>query len=156
MAMYITRAGYEALARELDTLWRDERPRVTAEVEAAAALGDRSENAEYIYGKRRLRQIDSRLRFLKKRLDALTVVDEVPANRERVFFGAYVTVEDDEGDVHRYRLVGADEIDPDRGWISMASPMGRALLGKGLDDEVTVRRPAGDAGFTVVAIDYEG
>src|SRR2546421_706294 len=116
---HITRAGYERLARELEQLWKIERPRVTAEVEAAAAMGDRSENAEYIYGKRRLREIDRRLRFLSKRLDGLTVVTEPPTDRKRVFFGAYVTLEDDDGTQTTYRIVGSDEFDVDKGWISM-------------------------------------
>lgn len=153
---YITPEGYAKLADEADRLWRVERPRVTREVSEAAAQGDRSENAEYIYGKKRLREIDSRLHFLNKRIEDLTVVSEPPEDRERVFFGAWVTLEDEDGNEERYRVVGPDESEAARRKISMASPMGRALLGKRLDDEVVVRRPKGDAAFTIVAIDYEG
>ena len=106
---YITPEGYETLRAEADQLWRVERPRVTREVADAAAQGDRSENAEYIYGKKRLREIDSRVRFLNKRLEDLTVVDAPPGDRERIFFGAWVTLEDEEGEAQRYRLVGPDE-----------------------------------------------
>jgi transcription elongation factor GreB len=151
---YITPGGYRALQEELDHLWRVERPRVTREVSVAAAHGDRSENAEYIYGKKRLREIDKRLRFLQKRLDELTVVEADPQQEGRVFFGAWVTLEDEEGDERTYRVVGPDEFDPAKGWVSMDSPMGRALLGRALDDEVTVRRPKGDAVFVIVGIRY--
>jgi len=153
---YITPEGYAKLEAEADHLWRVERPRVTREVSDAAAQGDRSENAEYIYGKKRLREIDSRVRFLTKRLEALTVVGEPPDDRERIFFGAWVTLEDEDGETQRYRLVGPDESDASEQRISMESPMGRALMGKRLDDEVSVRRPKGDASFVVIEIDYEG
>ena len=121
----------------------------------AAALGDRSENAEYIYGKKRLREIDRRVRFLRKRLEVLNVVrpGEV-ADRERIFFGAFVTLEDEGGHEHRYRLVGPDEVDASRGFISVESPLGRVLLGKREGDEVTVERPAGRAAYVVNAISY--
>ncbi|MEE2665824.1 MAG: transcription elongation factor GreB [Myxococcota bacterium] len=151
---YITPAGFRALQQELEQLWRVERPRVTREVSVAAAHGDRSENAEYIYGKKRLREIDRRLRFLQKRIDELTVVEPSPAQEGRVFFGAWVTLEDEAGREHVYRVVGPDEFDPARGWVSMDSPMGRALLGKGVDDEFEVRRPKGNASFTVSQIRY--
>jgi transcription elongation factor GreB len=151
---YITPAGFQMLQQELDQLWRIERPRVTREVAVAAAHGDRSENAEYIYGKKRLREIDRRLRFLQKRLDELTVVDPSPAQEGRVFFGAWVTLEDEAGCEHVYRIVGPDEFDPSRGWVSMDSPMGRALLGRRVDDEFEVRRPRGDAAFTICEIRY--
>jgi transcription elongation factor GreB len=152
----ITPEGAEGLRAELEQLWKVERPRVTQEVADAAALGDRSENAEYIYGKKRLREIDRRVRFLRKRLDTVTVVrpGEV-ADRERIFFGAWVTLEDGSGEEHRYRLVGPDEIDVSRGLISVESPMGRVLLGKREDDEVTVERPAGPAVYVVSEISYE-
>lgn len=153
---YITAEGAKKLRTELEHLWTVERPRVTQEVADAAAQGDRSENAEYIYGKRRLREIDRRLRFLSKRLDEVTVVEEAPADRSRVFFGAWVTVEDEEGQSARYRIVGADEIDTDGGLISIDSPVARALLGKREGDEVLVRRPKGDAAMTIVEISYEG
>jgi transcription elongation factor GreB len=153
---YITREGYERLRAEADQLWRVERPRVTREVAAAAAQGDRSENAEYIYGKKRLREIDSRLRFLNQRLESLRVVEASPEDRERIFFGAWVTLEDADGGRERYRLVGADESDAAEGRISIESPLGRALLGKRPGDEVSVRRPKGEASFVIVGIDYDG
>ena len=153
--LYITPEGFAKLQQELDFLWRVERPKVTTAVSIAAALGDRSENADYIYGKKRLREIDRRVRFLQKRLDDLKVVREQPQDRERVFFGAWVTLEDEDGEPLRYRVVGPDEFDAERGSISMDSPMGRSLLGRSLDDEVTVRRPRGDAVYTIVALDYE-
>jgi len=151
---YITKEGFRVLEAELDQLWRVERPRVTREVSIAAAHGDRSENAEYIYGKKRLREIDSRLRFLQKRIDELVVVEASPDQEERVFFGAWVTLEDEEGEEHTYRIVGPDEFDPARRWVSMDSPVGRALLGKRIDDVVEVRRPRGDASFRVTDIRY--
>ena len=152
----ITPEGAEGLQAELTQLWNVERPRVTQEVSDAAALGDRSENAEYIYGKKRLREIDRRVRFLRKRLESVTVVraGEV-ADSERIFFGAWVTLEDEDGTEHRYRLVGPDEFDVSRGMISVESPMGRVLLGKRVDDEVTVERPVGSAVYVVGAISYE-
>src|SRR5579871_2769983 len=146
---YITPEGAKRLRAELEQLWTIERPRVTQEVADAAAQGDRSENAEYIYGKRRLREIDRRVRFLSKRLDELVVVTEPPKDLTRVHFGAYVTLEDDDGEEVTYRIVGPDEFDVDRGWISIDSPVARALLGKRDGDEVTVRRPKGDATYTI-------
>ena len=151
---YITPEGAKRLRDELDHLWKVERPAVTQQVADAAALGDRSENAEYIYGKRRLREIDRRVRFLTKRLDELTVVGEPPTDPKRVFFGAWVTVEDDAGGEHEYRIVGPDEFDIDKGMISIDSPMARGLLGKREGDEVTVRRPKGDALYTIVGVRY--
>jgi transcription elongation factor GreB len=151
---YITPEGAKRLRAELEQLWTVERPRVTQEVADAAAQGDRSENAEYIYGKRRLREIDRRVRFLSKRLDALVVVAEAPKDPHRVFFGAWVTLEDDAGDEVTYRIVGPDEFDVDRGFISIDSPVARALLGKRDGDEVTVRRPKGDASYTIVGVRY--
>ena len=142
------------LRAELDLLWRTERPRVTQAVQEAAAQGDRSENAEYIYGKRRLREIDSRVRFLRKRLDGMTVVDQPPADVSRVFFGAWVTLERDDGAPVRYRIVGPDETDAASGYISMDSPLGRALLGKSLDAQVAVALPSGSTTFTIVAVAY--
>ena len=152
---YITPDGARKLRTELDQLWTVERPRVTQEVADAAAQGDRSENAEYIYGKRRLREIDRRVRFLSKRLDEVTVVNEPPTDPRRVFFGAYVTVEDEDGSQHRYRIVGGDESDVDKGWISIDSPVARACLGKREDDVVTVRAPRGEIEYTIVAVSYE-
>jgi transcription elongation factor GreB len=153
---YITRDGANRLRAELEQLWTVERPRVTQEVADAAAQGDRSENAEYIYGKRRLREIDRRMRFLGKRLDDVVVVTEVPTDRTRVFFGAYVTVEDDDGgDEVTYRIVGPDEFDVDKGWISMDSPVAKALMGKREGDEVMVKRPKGDIVYSIVTVRYE-
>jgi transcription elongation factor GreB len=157
LPIYITPEGYKKLKDELDWLWKVERPRVTAEVEAAAALGDRSENAEYIYGKRRLREIDRRLRFLGDRIERMQVVTpQMQRNAEgRAAFGAWVTVEDEDGERASWRLVGPDETDADKGLISIDSPMGRALLGKRADDEVEVARPRGPAVFTVVRVEWK-
>jgi transcription elongation factor GreB len=152
---YITAEGAKKLRAELDQLWCVERPRVTQEVADAAAQGDRSENAEYIYGKRRLREIDRRVRFLSKRLDEVTVVTEAPNDASRCFFGAYVTLADDDGQEITYRIVGPDESDVDKRWISMEAPVAKALLGKRDGDEVTVRRPKGDITYTITAIRYE-
>src|SRR5580692_4819517 len=135
-SQFITPEGIARVRAELDVLWRTERPRVTQAVQEAAAQGDRSENAEYIYGKRRLREIDSRVRFLRKRLDGMTVVDQPPADVSRGFFGAWVTLERDDGAPVRYRIVGPDETDAASGYISMDSPLGRALLGKSRDAQV--------------------
>ena len=155
LSRYITPDGARKLRAELEQLWIVERPRVTQEVADAAAQGDRSENAEYIYGKRRLREIDRRVRFLSKRLDDLTVVTEPPTDPRRVFFGAHVTVEDDAGDHRTYRIVGGDESDVDKGWISIDSPVARACLGKRCDDTITVRAPRGDIEYTIIAIRYD-
>ncbi len=152
---YITPEGAKRLRAELDQLWTRERPRVTQEVADAAAQGDRSENAEYIYGKKRLREIDRRVRFLSKRLDVVTVVSEPPSDPGRAFFGAWVTIEDDaSGEARTWRIVGADESDLDQGYISMDSPVARALFGKRAGDEIIVRVPRGDVGYTVTAIVY--
>lgn len=152
---FITPAGHARLSAELDRLWRIERPQVTQAVAEAAAQGDRSENAEYTYGKKRLREIDSRVRFLRKRLDGMTVVDRPPADPRKVFFGAWVTLEDDAGARTRHRIVGPDEFDIAPGYVSMDAPLARSLLGKKLDDEVTIRTPAGERSVLIVAIDYE-
>ena len=152
---YITPEGAKKLRAELDQLWTIERPRVTQEVADAAAQGDRSENAEYIYGKRRLREIDRRVRFLSKRLDSLTIVSEPPSDPSRAFFGAWVTLEDEGGDTVTYRIVGPDESDVDKGWISTEAPVAKALLGKRDGDEITVRRPKGDITYTIVGIRYD-
>jgi transcription elongation factor GreB len=148
----ITPEGFEKLQQEANFLWFEERPRVQARVTAAAAEGDRSENAEYIYGKRRMAQIDSRLRFLGNRMDAVRVITDSPADDGRVHFGCWVDLEDDDGELRRYRIVGADESDAERGFISIDSPVARALLNRQVDDEVLVRRPKGDATFYIVAI----
>ncbi len=151
---YITPEGARKLRSELDQLWTVERPRVTQEVADAAAQGDRSENAEYIYGKRRLREIDRRVRFLSKRLDQVTVVSEAPSDPSRAFFGAWVTLEDEDGEEVTYRIVGPDESSVERGWISMEAPVAKALLGKRIGDEVTVRVPKGEITYSVLSIRY--
>jgi transcription elongation factor GreB len=154
---YITPEGAKRLRDELDRLWHDERPRVTSAVAEAAAQGDRSENAEYTYGKKRLHEIDRRVRYLRKRLEGMAIVDPaVETGRRdptRVYFGAWVQVESDRA-VRWYRLVGPDEFDMAEDYISMDSPLGRSLLGKRLDDEVSVGLPGGTTLFTVVAIRY--
>lgn len=156
MAPYITAAGEQQLRQELDYLWREERPRVTQQVSEAAALGDRSENAEYIYGKKRLREIDRRVRYLRKRLEVLKVVRDLPADTSRIRFGAWVRLEDSEGNQHSYRLVGPDEIDPAKRHISIDSILARALLGKSLDTEITIQAPGGKQEYVVTAISYSG
>jgi transcription elongation factor GreB len=151
---YITPAGERRLRAELDELWRVERPRVTAAVAAAAAQGDRSENAEYIYGKRRLREIDARVRHLRKRLEGMVVVGAPPSNPRRVFFGARVTLETLSGATLNYRIVGPDEFDHEPGGISMDAPLAKALLGKALDADVSVALAGGEQNFTIVGIEY--
>jgi transcription elongation factor GreB len=149
---YITPEGFRRIAAEHQRIWSLERPRIVAEVEAAAALGDRSENAEYIYGKRKLRELDRRLRFLSERMDAVTIVDPKPHRDGRAFFGAWVTVEHEDGEERTYRLVGPDEPDLARGYISVDAPLGRALLGKREGDTVAVLRPAGAVDVTILGI----
>jgi transcription elongation factor GreB len=152
---YITRPGYQRLADELEFLHKKKRPEVVSALADAAAEGDRSENAEYIYRKRQLRQIDGRMRFLSKRLDYVVIVDPTEQKRrDRVFFGATVTVEDDAGGSATYRIVGVDEVNGAAGDISWKSPVGRALLGKEVGDTVTVRWHAGLRELTVSEIDY--
>jgi len=151
---YITPEGKQRLEQELDQLWRQRRPEVTRALSAAAAEGDRSENAEYIYRKKELREIDARVRFLRKRLDGIIVVDRNPENADRVYFGAWVRLRDIDGNEQVYRVVGPDEIDPVRGFISMDSPMGKALLGKSLDDEFMLELPGGRAAFRITGVDY--
>ncbi len=152
---YITRQGWNTLDQELKFLWKEERPKVTQAVSEAAAMGDRSENAEYIYGKRRLREIDRRVRFLMKRLEVLQIVDYHPQQEGKVFFGAWVELETESGELKQYRLVGCDEFDPAQNWISIDSPVARALIGKQLDDEVKVETPSGRMVFFVNRIWYE-
>jgi len=150
---YITADGFRRLQAELKERWVLRRE-VTAALTAAAAEGDRSENAEYIYRKKQLREIDRRIRYLQKRLDRLRVVDSAPDDRERVFFGARVTLEEDSGASTNYRIVGPDEIDDGEGWISVDSPVARALLGKRLDDEVSVPTPGGLRCFWIIDVSY--
>jgi transcription elongation factor GreB len=152
---YISRQGHARIVAELNRLRSVERPRVVDEVAAAAAQGDRSENAEYIYGKKRLREIDRRTRFLEKRLDALDPVDvDAPRSSDRCFFGAWVTVEDEDGELQTLRILGPDETDADQGHISYLSPMGRALLGKSIGDSFLVRSPGGERSYTVADVRY--
>lgn len=155
MAEYITDEGFRRLNEELDRLLRVERPKVVKGVADAAAEGDRSENAEYIYGKKKLREIDKRIEFLTKRVDKLTVVTDVPPEGTRkVFFGAWIDLEDELGKQICYRIVGADESDAERGFISIDSPVAKALMGKLVGDEVTVRRPKGKVTFEIRAVRY--
>ncbi len=155
---YITPEGAKRLRDELDELWHEERPRVTQAVSEAAAQGDRSENAEYTYGKKRLHEIDRRVRFLRKRLEGMAIVDPMadPKRRDpkRVYFGAWVQIESGAGELRWHRIVGPDEFDMNGRYVSMDSPLGRSLLGKRLDDEVSVELPGGAATFTVAAISY--
>lgn len=150
---YITTAGYAALRKELDQLWQ-RRTVVTRALAAAAAEGDRSENAEYIYRKKELRGIDRRIRYLQKRLPELTVVTDPPNDPSRVFFGARVTVETEAGEEKVYRIVGPDEFDAAQGRISMDSPLARALIKRRLDDEVEFHSPAGPQWLLIVDISY--
>ncbi len=150
----ITPEGHARLAAELKHLWSEKRPEVTRLVAEAAAMGDRSENAAYIYGKKQLREIDARVRYLGKRLDSVKVIDERPADTSRVYFGAWLLLEDDAGARHRFRIVGADEIDPARGYISVDAPLARALLGRCVDDVVDIDTPDGPRSWTVLAIGY--
>ncbi len=152
---YITAEGAAKMRAELRELWKVERPQVTQIVHEAAKNGDRSENGDYIYGKRRLREIDSRVRYLTKRLEDATIVEDKPRDPSKVFFAAWVTVEDEEtGEEQTYRLVGSDEIDPKLNWISIDSPMAQALIGKSIDEDANVKTPAGDRCFIVTAIKY--
>jgi transcription elongation factor GreB len=151
---YITPDGARRLREELDHLWRVKRPQVTQAVSEAAAQGDRSENAEYIYGKKQLREIDRRIRYLQKRLDSLVIVDRAPSDTSCIFFGAWVRLESETGEMARYRIVGPDETDFKRGFISIDSPLARALLKKSADDEVTVTLPDGQNRYTVLEIRY--
>ncbi|HSG87578.1 MAG TPA: transcription elongation factor GreB [Pseudomonadales bacterium] len=152
---YITRAGADALQAELRYLWKEKRPEVTRKVSEAAAMGDRSENAEYIYGKRQLREIDRRIRFLSLRLDEVEVVERRPEDQARIYFGAWVRLVDDAAQEVLWRIVGADEFDPKRRWISIDAPAARALIGKRLDDEVEIRGPEGSHHWTVVEVRYD-
>jgi transcription elongation factor GreB len=152
---YITPEGASKMRAEVHQLWKIERPKVTHIVHEAAKNGDRSENGDYIYGKRRLREIDSRVRYLTKRIEEATIVEDKPRDPSKVFFAAWVTVEDEgSGDEHIYRLVGSDEIDSALNWISIDSPIARALVGKSIDDEIKVKTPSGDRCLIITAIRY--
>jgi transcription elongation factor GreB len=150
----ISRSGYLQLQQELDHLWRVERRETTEKVAWAASLGDRSENADYKYNKQKLRQIDKRIRFLRKRLEQLKIVDYSPQQEGKIFFGATVTVEDDDGQQRTFIIAGPDEIYQRNDVISIDAPMARAALGKQLDDEFTVITPNGPKAWIVTKIDY--
>ena len=152
---YITLDGYRRLDEEASYLWNEKRPAVAKALTAAAEEGDRSENAEYIYRKKQMGEIDRRLRFLGNRLDALTMVSEKPKADGRVYFGCWVTLEDENGKVVVYRIVGPDEWDVSRGEISIDSPVAQALLGKREDDEVLVKRPKGDSIYTILEVSVD-
>jgi transcription elongation factor GreB len=151
---YITPEGFRKIAAEHERIWTALRPRIVAEVEAAAALGDRSENAEYLYGKRKLRELDRRLRFLSQRMDELTVVDPVPHPSGRAYFGAWVEIEDPDGEERSYRLVGPDEADVAAGRISVEAPLGKALLGKKAGESARVQTPAGAVTISVLSVTW--
>jgi len=155
MSTYLTPEGAKKLQEELYALLHVERPRVVQEVSDAAAQGDRSENAEYIYGKKRLREIDRRIRFLTKKLESAVVVKREESSVKTVFFGATVEVADEDGNRKSYRIVGPDEVDPARGAISFKSPLGTALMKRKVGDVVTVRRPAGEVELEICDIRYE-
>lgn len=152
----ITREGIERLQAELDQLWKIERPEVTKKVTWAASLGDRSENADYQYNKKRLREIDRRVRYLRKCVEELQVVDYSPQQEGKVFFGAWVEIENNEGEKLRFRIVGYDEIFRRNDYISIDAPMARALLKAQVDDEVTVHTPNGKALWYINKISYQG
>ena len=152
---YITPEGARGLKHELKELWQLRRREVVPALQAAAAEGDRSENAEYIYRKRQLAGIDRRIRYLSKRLDEVEIVHHRPQRLDRIHFGATVSLQDEGGVITRYRIVGADEIDPVKGYISIDSPMSRSLLGRLVDDSVKVELPDGSAEFLVLEIKYE-
>jgi len=154
---FITSDGERRLRRQLARLWNEERPQLLESIAAAAAEGDRSENAEYIYGRRRLREIDRKIKYLSERLDQLQIV-EIDETRtpEQVVFGAWVEIEDEEGEVKKIRIVGPDEFDASRNFISMDSPIGRALMKKRVDDSVLVKLPKGEVEYTILSIAFKG
>jgi len=152
---YITPAGYKRLEEELDRLWKVERPKLVDTIAWAASNGDRSENGDYIYGKRRLREIDRRIRFLSKRLDIAQVVDNSGKDHERVYFGATVTVVGDDGDERTVTIVGTDELDPARGRVSWISPIAKALLRAAVGDVVTLRTPRGAEALEIIEVRYD-
>lgn len=152
---YITPQGAITLRKELQYLWTVKRPEVTQAVSEAAAQGDRSENAEYIYGKKQLREIDKRIRYLQKRLDVLKVIEHLPADKAKVFFGAWVTLEDEQGEQKRFRIVGPDEFDHHADYISVDAPLAKALLGKQLGSDVEVTTPAGTFCYEIVGVQYD-
>lgn len=151
---YITAEGHARLTAELKDLWKIQRPALTARIQAAAANGDRSENGDYIYGRKAQREMDARIRYLSKRLDEVEVVDRMPRDQSKVYFGAWVSLEDEAGKTIKVRLVGADEIDTALGWISVDSPLARAALGKTVEDEISLQTPSGDQLYWITAIRY--
>lgn len=154
-ANLVTRKGWQALDKELKYLWKEYRPEITKKVQEAAAQGDRSENADYTYNKRLLRQIDSRVRYLVKRVEELQIVDYSPQQEGKVFFGAWIELENEAGEVVQYRIVGKDELDTKLGYITIDSPMARALIGKQVDDEVMVKTPSGTKEWYINRIQYQ-
>ena len=152
---HITLEGATRLRNELADLWKNQRPEVTKAITAAAAEGDRSENAEYIYRKKQLREMDRRIRYLQRRTPDMIVIEHLPANQDIIYFGALVTLEDEQGELVKYRIVGSDEFDFKEEYISVDSPLAKALLKKQLDDEVFIRLPGGDKTFVIVEIEYQ-
>ena len=152
---YITPEGASALKDELAFLWQKKRPEVTRAVAEAAAQGDRSENAEYIYGKKQLGEIDRRVRYLRKRLEGMQVIDQIPSDTTRIFFGAWFELENDAKERKTFRIVGPDEFDRSKEYTSMDSPLGKAVIGKSLNDEVIVTSPNGDKRYSIVRIHYQ-
>ena len=151
---YITPAGAATLKDELNYLWRTKRPEVTRAVAEAAAQGDRSENADYIYGKKQLGEIDRRVRYLRKRLEEIRIIDQVPNTTTKIFFGAWFQLENEDGTCKTFRLVGPDEFDQSEEYISMDSPLGKAVMGKSLHEEILVVAPDGDTRYSIVGINY--
>lgn len=152
--VYITPGGARKLRDELTGLWRVTRPAVTRDVKAAAALGDRSENADYIYGKKRLREIDKRIRYLTKRLDNLEIVDRTPDDEDTVYFGAWVRLENEAGEISEHRIVGSDEFEPKLGWISLESPMAKCLLGKKKGSSTEIHLASGRVELYILEVQY--
>ena len=150
----ITKEGHEALKKELDYLWREKRPDITRKVTWAASLGDRSENADYQYNKKLLREIDRRVRYLRKRLEDVRVIEYSPEQEGKVFFGAWVEIENDDGEVKKFRIVGYDEIYGRKDYISIDSPMARALLKKSVGEEAVVQTPSGETLWWINEISY--
>lgn len=151
---YITAEGHARLTAELKELWKVQRPALTARIQAAAANGDRSENGDYIYGRKAQREMDARIRYLSKRLDEVEVVERTPRDQSRVYFGAWVSLEDETGKTLKVRLVGADEIETSLGWISIDSPLARAALGKSVEDEISLQTPSGAQLYWITEISY--
>ena len=151
---YITPEGAATLKEELDYLWRTKRPEVTRAVAEAAAQGDRSENAEYIYGKKQLGEIDRRVRHLRKRLEGIYISDQIPDDTTKIFFGAWFQLENEEGRRQTFRLVGPDEFDQSEEYISMDSPLGKAVIGKSLHEDVFVAAPDGETRYSIIEINY--